>query len=334
MGAAGSTQTPDKYLPQSDDKSAKESQEDYKKSHNLNNNEEESSSRSTEPRHAVKLKRKSLRKDDQQQQQQQQQEEEEEEVFSTKIRRKSESKDNKKRRKSFEENMEEFNNNVNGLVTYKELSEDKRIDSSKAMVENFLDQQVIQISENVVKRKEMLIPSLSEPSLQVDDNNSNTSTGHGIFSKSLKTGAKLPSANSSLTLRGMAKRHHARQHNAYINANSLVQVSSFLNSFSSKINDSNDNSVMSKKSSLGSGVKLDKIEETKDSPEKKPPSGIAIPPPLKLDISPAAELPANNMKKKMGLNLKIQVHDDEDDWIQVLYYIYNSFLVFLLIISF
>ena len=322
MGAAGSTQTPDKYLPQSDDKSAKESQEDYKKSHNLNNIEEESSSRSTEPRHAVKLKRKSLRKDDQkQQQQQEEQEDEEEEVFSTKIRRKSESKDNKKRRKSFEENMEEFNNNVNGIVTYKELSEDKRIDSSKAMVENFLDQQVIQISENVVKRKEMLIPSLSEPSLQVDDNNNNTSTGHGIFSKSLKTGAKLPSANSSLTLRGMAKRHHARQHNAYINANSLVQVSSFLNSFSSKINDSNDNSVISKKSSLGSGVKLDKIEETKDSPEKKPPSGIAIPPPLKLDISPAAELPANNMKKKMGLNLKIQVHDDEDDWIQVLYYL-------------
>ena len=77
-------------------------------------------------------------------------------------------------------------------------------------------------------------------------------------------------------------------------------------SFSSK------RSPVESTSSLKSESKLEKIEEAK---EKKELSGIAMP---KLEVIPAT-LPStgNNLKKKFNLNLKIQVNDDEDDWIQV-----------------
>jgi hypothetical protein len=235
---------------------------------------------------------------------------------------------NKPRRKSFEDNMKDFNMNTNCDYTDTEA----KLDAKCIIVNDFMKQQVENVSHKVVSRQFQMAPSQSYNALDTGkdegDSHSHPKT-HGFLSKSLKTGNKLPSTNSSLTLRGMAKRHHARQHNAYMNANSLVQVSSFLNSFSSKPapHDSGE-SLMSKKSSGSKGsMKLDKIEEkvkvkensnTAITSDKKGGlSGIALPPPLKLEVVPAAAPPANNMKKKFGLNLKIQVNDDEDDWIQV-----------------
>ena len=240
----------------------------------------------------------------------------------------------KKRRSSFEDNMNLFNTYVNKKdqnnlhIPYKEIKDEHvRQESKRIIVEGFLEQQVALISERVVNSKPseyQLKPSLSYSAFETENVEAEPHpVESGFLSKSLKYANGLPSTHSSLTLRGMAKRHHARQRNAYINANTLGQVSTFLHSFSNKQSQhGSGESLISKKSSvhsLGSkgSMKLDKIEEKMDTPEKKGISGIALPP--KLEIVPAAAPPVNNMKKKMGLNLnlKIQVNDDEDDWIQV-----------------
>ena len=155
----------------------------------------------------------------------------------------------KKRRKSFEDNMKAFNE-ITSSVDPSERDQELKYDSKRIMVENFMEQQVHAVSRKVVS----LSPSLSQSVLDIEasDTHPHVNKNNALLSKSLKTGNILPSTNSSLTLRGMAKRHHARQHNAYMNSNSLVQVSSFLNSFSNKpIHDSGE-SLMSKKSSMGS----------------------------------------------------------------------------------
>mmetsp|Transcript_9428 Transcript_9428/g.17642 ORF Transcript_9428/g.17642 Transcript_9428/m.17642 type:complete len:873 (-) Transcript_9428:1175-3793(-) len=236
----------------------------------------------------------------------------------------------KKRRKSFEDNMKDFNDLVkkkeHDHPSYRDIQDlSVREASKRIIVEGFLEQRVAHVSEQVAHERPAeysLQPSLSYSAFETENVESTPASTNNLLSKSLKYSDGLPSVNSSLTLRGMAKRHHARQRNGYINANSLGQVSNFLSSFSKQSHHGSGDSLVSKKSSVHSmgskgSMKLDKIDEKEsDTPDKKPGmSGIALPP--KLEIVPAAAPPANNMKKKLGLNLKIQVNDDEDDWIQV-----------------
>ena len=204
------------------------------------------------------------------------------------------------RGKSFDENLNRFNEIVDNKqqelvqqhMNYNDIEDEEvRENSKRSIVNGFLEQRVAIVSERIVRFK---IPAIKQ----------------AMSSQSLKVG-KNPIG--SLSLRGMAKRHHFGQNHTHINTNSFGEILPLIHSFKFK----NKNKGK------------EKADETKVIPEEKPLPDITVQaepkPKSTQEVNSSINPPVNTMKSRSGLSLTIEVDNDEADWIKVALFIFICF---------